>query len=272
MRIYSIAWNNFKTWKKITHNISSDDERSATNWPQLYHSSLGSNCCSWVCFSPPLGWRLLSCSDSTHRIPGAQHMLIERMTKPTWPAFLEELGKLKIWGVSGCDYLAHLVSQFSTFPSTYSLFSFISSFALLLSWLFKVWNSSMMRSASDSAFRNVFSCFQRGLLQRGALLFKGGSYTVLGFLHPIKGTNPPARGFSVLRKLQSSIGTNQGNKRFNVSLVLVTAWEDSVITSQHTYTQDHIHVCLLEWSNDPSAFLQLMCSTEVWGSSTGVQG
>lgn len=147
------------------------------------------------------------------------------------------------------DYLAHLVSQFSTFLSTYSLFSFISSFALLLSWLFKVWNSSMMRSASDSTFRNVF-CFQRGLLQRGALLFKGGSYTVLGFLHPIRGTNPPARGFSVLRKLQSSIGTNQGNKRFHVSLVLVTAWEGSVITSQHTHTGPH--TCLsprmVKWS------------------------
>lgn len=98
----------------------------------LYHSPIGCNCC--FCF--PVSLILLSCSDSTHNILRAQHLLIEMMTKLTWSAFLEGLGKLWKSGLQvGGDYLAYLISWFSTFCKfTASLSSFISSFTLPLSW------------------------------------------------------------------------------------------------------------------------------------------
>lgn len=80
----------------------------------------------------------------------------------------------------GSDYLACLVSQFSTFPSDLQPVLFYLLLYPPSVLVFKVWNSSVTRSASDSAFRSVF-CFQRGLPQGGSCYLRVAATLYLGF-------------------------------------------------------------------------------------------
>lgn len=108
----------------------------------------------------------LPCLDSTHNILRPPCLLIERMTKLTWPAFLEELGKLWKSGLQRgwLIWLHDLAHSANLQPVLYYLLLPPPSVSV-----FKVWNSLVMRSASDTAFRNAFFCFQRWLQQRGPL-------------------------------------------------------------------------------------------------------
>lgn len=87
-------------------------------------------------------------------------------------------------------YLA--VSRFSTFQQTHGC-SFVSTVLV-----FKVWSRSVMRPTLDCAFRNVIFCLQRWLPKGNpALRATAGLYW---FSVPHWGENPPATGFTTLRK------------------------------------------------------------------------
>lgn len=78
-----------------------------------------------------------------------------------------------------------------------------------------------MRSASDSAFRNVFSRFQRGLPQGRPGCLRVAATLYLVFCTPLREQihQPVA---SVNSGKHCIYWNNQGNKRSNASLVLVT--------------------------------------------------
>lgn len=147
------------------------------------------------------------------------------------------------------------------FLQTDSLFSFIFSFTLLLSWCLR-FEIAQIGDQPQTLPSECFLLLSERAVSEGAVLFKGCSNTVLGFLHPVKGTNPPIQ----LQCMQETtvICWNQPTKGArDLMPSWVTVGDDSVITSQHKHTEDHKHECLLEWSDDPSAFSQVTHSIQV---------
>lgn len=173
-----------------------------------------------------------------------------------------DLGKLGNSGLQvGCDYLAYLVSWFSTFCKlTASQSSFISSFTLPLSWCLRFEIVQRWGQPQILSLEIFSSAFRSGCIKGGPAI-KGGSYAVTCFLPPIRGTNTPAHGFSVLRKPRLTIWTNRGTSYFTPSMVLVSVWDDFMVTSQHTCVRAraraHTHTHCLSLSLSPSFSLSL---------------
>lgn len=118
-------------------------------------------CC--FCFSFLSSWRgRLSCSDSIWPILGAEYMLIKGLIKLTWTACLENEENF-----ASLDYTwaeTAWLLWFHTSLETYSLFSLPPPPPSLV-MVFKVRNSSVMSSTSDTVFRKGF-CLQRCRHQR----------------------------------------------------------------------------------------------------------
>lgn len=106
-----------QTYKeKIIHHVLDEPSPRTLNLPVLHQSPpavLAVN--AFLCLSPPGGLRL---SVPFQTVPlmfrGAQHILINRVTKLTWPALPENPASWKIWVTRSGHLLDFLVSQFST--------------------------------------------------------------------------------------------------------------------------------------------------------------
>lgn len=126
-----------------------------------------------------------------------------------------------------------------------------------------------MRSASDSAFRNVFSRFRRGLPQGRPGYLRVAATLYLVFCTQLR------------EQIHQPVASVYAGKHYHLleptkgTRDLMCPWSWSLRGfcdhfPSHIHTEPR-HVGLLQWSNALSAFLQQICSIQVWDSGTGVE-